>query len=97
MTALYFRDKDSDEWQKLGDGKIEEIDTISEADVDVVDERHIKSFDPNKTMTFTFKPPRIIDTTAREIEEGDKIRGLRASANCVDDFPFLEEEEDEEN
>ena len=48
---------------------IEETEKISTDDVDVVDERHMRFFDPTKTMTFTFKPPRIIDTTAREIEE----------------------------
>lgn len=47
----------------------EETDTISADDVDAVDERHIRFFDPTKTMTFAFKPPRIIDTTAREVEE----------------------------
>lgn len=93
MTALYFRDKDSDEWQKLGDEKVEEFDTVSEANMWLAWERHMRFFDPTKTMAFTFKPPRIIDTTTREIEEGDKIRGLRASANCIDDYPFLEEEE----
>ena len=68
MTALYFRNKDSDECQKLGDGKIEEFDEISEEN-DVVDERITRFFiNRNETMTFTIKQPRIIDTTAREVE-----------------------------
>ena len=68
MTALYFRNKDSDEWQKLGNGKIEEFDEISEEN-DVVDERITRFFiNRNETMTFTIKQPRIIDTTAREVE-----------------------------
>jgi hypothetical protein len=66
---------------------------ISADDVDVVDERCVRGFDPNKTMTFTFKPPRIIDTTAREVEvEENKSRGLRASTTIIDEFPLEEEE-----
>ena len=72
MTALYYRD-DSGECKKLGDGKIEEFDEISE-DNDVVDERFKRFLNRNETITFTIKPPRIIDTTAREveIEEGEE-------------------------
>ena len=68
MTALYYSDKNSGEWKKLGDGKIEVFDEISE-DNDVVDERIERFFiNRNETMTFTIKQPRIIDTTAREVE-----------------------------
>jgi hypothetical protein len=67
MTALYYRDKDSGEYQKLGDGKIEEIGEISE-DNDVVDERFTRFLNCNQSITFTVKPPKIIDTTARETE-----------------------------
>lgn len=69
MTALYYSDKNSGEWKKLGDGKIEEFDEISEDD-DVVDERITRFFiNRNETLTLTIKPPKIIDTTAREVGE----------------------------
>ena len=68
MTALYYRD-DSGEYQKLGDGKIEEFDEISEEN-DVVDERITRFFiNRNETLTLTIEPPKIIDTTAREVGE----------------------------
>lgn len=71
MTALYYRDKDSGEYKKLGDGKIEEIDEISE-DNDVVDERFVRFLNCNKIMTFTIKPPKIIDVTAYKIVEPER-------------------------
>ena len=76
MTALYYRDKNSGEYKKLGNGKIEEFDEISE-DNDVVDERITRFFiNRNETMTFTIKQPRIIDTTAREMDvEEDEENG----------------------
>lgn len=71
MTALYYRNKDSGEYQKLGYGKIEEIGEISEDnDVDVVDERITRFFiNRNETITLTIQQPKIIDVTAREVGE----------------------------
>lgn len=71
MTALYYLDKDSGEYKKLG--KIEEIGATL-ADDDVVDERFERSLNRNETITFTIKPPKIIDTTAREVgEKGNEV------------------------
>ena len=77
IAFLYSRDKDTGEYKILGKA----------SSVIVEGERNCGA------MTLTSGPSTIIDTTAREIEEGDKSRGLRASANVIDDFPFLEEEE----
>lgn len=75
---LYYRDKDTGEYKILGN----------------VHDLIVKGVIRNcGAMTLTGEPSKIIDTTTREIEEGNKSRGLRANTTVIDDFPFLEEEE----
>ena len=65
---FYYQNPNTGKWERVG--KIKSIEFTSGDDV--IDERPINVFRPIDDMMFSFKMPVVIDTTYREVEDGQK-------------------------